>query len=221
MKHRPITAYLCIPSSKLGVAAPWIAMILNHAIEQIAAEPGPDKIRFLIDEIAQLPAPIPAVMKALRLYRGRGILLSMYCQGRFSLEDAGYKSSAIKEIEDQASCIQMWGVEDPSLLRDIEYWSGNTSIVQLNPSHAGGAVAQASLSRGETKRPVLQVEDIRRINADQQIVKIPGFPLFVTERVPYWRVMPWKDQLRDVRDLHFGEARKLLTYNPDEGNDHK
>lgn len=221
MKHRPITVYLCVPLSKLGVAAPWIAMILNHAIEQIAAETGPDKVRFLIDELAQLPAPIPALMKALRLYRGRGILLSMYCQGRFSLQDAGYSDATIKEIEDQASCIQMWGVEDPSLLRDIEYWSGNTSIVQLNPSHAGGAVAQASLGRSEQKRPVLQVEDIRRINADRQIVKLPGFPLFVTERVPYWRVTPWNGQLRDVRDMHFGETRKVLTYNPVEKNGHE
>jgi len=109
MKHRHMTVYLCVPSAKLGVAAPWIAITLNHGIEQIAAETGPDKVRFLIDEIAQLPAPIPAVMKALRLYRGRGILLSMYCQGRFSLQDAGYKEAAIKEIEDQSSCIQMWG----------------------------------------------------------------------------------------------------------------
>lgn len=37
----------------------------------------------------------PAVMKALRLYRGRGILLSLYCQGRFSLQDAGYSEAAI------------------------------------------------------------------------------------------------------------------------------
>ncbi|AUW58045.1 hypothetical protein C1T17_07925 [Sphingobium sp. SCG-1] len=206
MKHKPITVYLCVPSSKLGVAAPWIAMILNHAIEQIAATTGPNKTRFLIDEFAQLPAPIPAVMKALRLYRGRGILLSMYCQGRFSLRDAGYSEAAIKEIEDQAACLQMWGVEDPSLLKDIEYWSGNTSIVQVRPSHSGGAVASASLGRNEVKRPVLQAEDIRRIGDGQQIIKLPGFPLFVTDRIPYWQVTPWKSQLRDVRDLHFGTS---------------
>ena len=218
MKYRPMTVHLCTPSSKLGVAAPWLAMMLNHAIEQIAAERGPGKVRFLIDEIAQLPAPIPAVMKALRLFRGRGILLSMYCQGRFSLQDAGYSEAAIKEIEDQASCIQMWGVEDPSLLRDVEYWSGNTSIVQLNPSHAGGAVASASLGRSEQKRPVLQVEDIRRINEGQQIVKLPGCPLFVMARVSYWQVEPWASQLRDVRELHFGEERKLLTFDPQGGD---
>lgn len=204
MKHRPMSVYLCVPSSKIGVAAPWIAMILNHAIEQIAAATGPNRVRFLIDEFAQLPAPIPALMKALRLYRGRGMLISMYTQGRFSLRDAGYSEAAIKEIEDQAACIQAWGVEDPSLSKDFEYWSGNTSIVQVNSSHSGGQIAQGSLGRAEQKRSVLQAEDIRRINDGKQIIKIPGYPLFVVDRVPYWRVTPWKSQLRDVRELHFG-----------------
>lgn len=207
MKHRPMTVYLSVPSAKIGVASSWIALILNHAIEQIAAETGPSPVRFLIDEFAQLPAPIPAVMKALRLYRGRGMLLSMYCQGRFSPRDAGYSEAAIKEIEDQAACIQMWGVEDPSLIRDVELWSGNTSIVQVNPSHNGGSVAHGSFGRSEQKRPVLQAEDIRRINDGWQIIKLPGQPLFVVQRVPYFRVTPWKEQLRDVRDLHFGRDR--------------
>lgn len=207
MKHTPMTVYLCVPSSKLGVAAPWIAMVLNHAIEQIAAETGPKPVRFLIDEFAQLPAPIPAVMKALRLYRGRGILLSMYCQGRFSLRDAGYSEAARKEIEDQAACMQLWGVEDPSVIRDVELWSGNTSVVQVNPSHSGGTVASGSMGRSEVRRHVLQSEDIRRINDGWQIIKMPGHPLFVAQRVPYFSVTPWKDQLRDVRDLHFGRDR--------------
>lgn len=204
MKHRSITVYLCVPSAKLGVAAPWNALTVNHVIEEIAAEIGPNKVRLLLDEFAQMPAPIPAVMKTLRLYRGRGILLSIYTQGRFSLEDAGYSAAAIKEIEDQAACFQTWAVEDPSLLKDIEYWSGNRTVVQLDPSHAGGVVAQGSVARKEEKRAVLQVEDIRRINENAQIMKLPGFPLFVIERVPYWRVTPWNRQLRDVRTLHFG-----------------
>lgn len=199
MKDRPITVYLCVPSSKIGVAAPWLAMLLNHAIEEIAAHEGSAKVRFLVDEFAQLPAPIPAVMKALRLYRGRGILMTLYCQGRFSLQDAGYSQAAVKEIEDQAACIQMWGIEDPSLIRDVSYWSGNTSVVQVNPSHNGGQVAQGSMGRGEQKRPVLQVENIRRINDGRQIIKLPGFPLFVADRAPYWKVQPWTHVIEDTR----------------------
>jgi type IV secretion system protein VirD4 len=112
------------------------------------------------------------------------------------LQDAGYSQAAVKEIEDQAACIQMWGIEDPSLIRDVSYWSGNTSVVQVNPSHNGGQVAQGSMGRGEQKRPVLQVENIRRINDGRQIIKLPGFPLFVTERAPWWKVEPWKHQVK-------------------------
>lgn len=205
MKRRPMTVYLTVPSQKIGIAASWLGMILNHAIEQVAGSSGSNKVRFLLDEIAQLP-PVPAVTKALRLYRGRGVLLSMYCQGRFSLHDAGWKPEVVKEIEDQASCIQMWGVEDPSLIRDIELWSGNATIVQVQPSHSGGEVASGSFGRSEVKRPVLQAEDIRKIGEGGQIVKLPGYPLFAATRVPYWKVTPWKTHIRDVRDLHEGRA---------------
>jgi type IV secretion system protein VirD4 len=205
MKHRDVTVFLCTPSSKLGVAASWLGLLANQAIEDIAATVGPSKVHFLIDEFAQLPV-IPAITKCLRLYRGRGLLLHLYCQGRFSLRDAGYSEAIVKEIEDQAACHQMWGVEDPSLLRDVEYWSGNTSIVQVNPSHSGGQIAQAGFGRSERARKVLQVEDIRLINEGKQIVKLPGYPLFVADRIPYWGVSPWKHQLRDVRELHFGQS---------------
>lgn len=44
-----------------------------------------DRMKHLLGELARpFPAPIPAVMKALRLYRGRGILMTLYCQGRFT-----------------------------------------------------------------------------------------------------------------------------------------
>lgn len=206
MKREGVTVYLVVPSAKIGVAASWLAMILNHAIEQIAAASGSNKVRFLLDEIAQLP-PVPALTKALRLYRGRGIQLSLYCQGRFSLRDAGYSESIVKEIEDQASCMQLWGVEDPSLIKDIELWSGNTSIVQVEPSHSGGQVAHGSFGRREQKRPLLQAEDIRAINEGRQIIKLPGFPLFVANRIPYWKVSPWKSQLRDVREWHSDQEK--------------
>ena len=44
LKHRAITIYLAVPSAKLGVAASWIAMTVNHGIEEIAAETGPNKV---------------------------------------------------------------------------------------------------------------------------------------------------------------------------------
>jgi type IV secretion system protein VirD4 len=121
-------------------------------------------------------------------------------EGRWSKE-------AVKEFEDQASIFTMTGVEDPDLIRDLELWSGNVTIVTHGLNVGGGAVETAGSNRNEARRPVLQSEDIRGIGAGRQIIKVAGLPpLFVCERLPYYTVNPWKAQLRDVRDLHSGKA---------------
>jgi type IV secretion system protein VirD4 len=117
LKHEPCTVYLITPSEKLGVIAPWISLIVNYAIEAIAREPGELRTCFVLDEFPQLP-PAPAILKALRLYRGRGIQLWLFSQGRYSMESR-WSREAVKEFEDQAAVFTMTGVEDPDLLRDV------------------------------------------------------------------------------------------------------
>jgi type IV secretion system protein VirD4 len=54
---------------------------------------------------------------------------------------------------------------------------------------------------------VLQSEDIRAIGAGRQVIKVAGVPpLFVCDRLPFYAVDPWKDQIGDVRDLHKGKT---------------
>ena len=203
LKHEPHTVYLISPSDKLGVIAPWISLVINYAIESIARERGRLRTCFILDEFPQLP-PAPAIMKALRLYRGRGLQLWFFAQGRYSLEDR-WSKEAVKEIEDQAAIFTMTGVEDPALLHDVEKWSGNRTIVTHGLNVGGGAVESAGANRGESRRAVLQSEDIRAIGAGRHIIKVAGVPpLFVCERIPFYDVDPWKDQIRDVRDLHQG-----------------
>ncbi|OCC22358.1 hypothetical protein MB02_17135 [Croceicoccus estronivorus] len=203
LKHEPCTVYLITPSDKLGVAAPWVSLIVNYAIEAIARERGGVRTCFLLDEFPQLP-PAPAILKALRLYRGKGIQLWFFAQGRFSMEGR-WSQDAVKEIEDQASILNMTGIEDPSMMRDVERWSGNRTIVTRGQNIGGGAVESAGINRGESRRPVLQAEDIRGIGAGRQIIKVAGLPqLVVCDRLPFYEVDPWKAQIGDVRQLHQG-----------------
>lgn len=205
LKHEPCTVYLITPSEKLGVAAPWVSLVINYAIEAIARERGKLRTCFILDEFPQLP-PAPAVMKALRLYRGKGIQLWFFAQGRYSMEGR-WSRDAVREIEDQAAIFNMTGVEDPSLMRDVERWSGNRTIVTRGQNIGGGAVESAGTNRGESRRPVLQAEDIRGIGLGKQIIKIAGLPqLVVCDRLPFYEVAPWKDQIGDVRELHSGEV---------------
>ena len=204
LKHEPHTVYLMAPSDKLSVAAPWVSLVLNTLIETIAKERGPVRTTFLLDEFPQLPRT-PATMKALRLYRGKGIQLWFFSQGRYSMEER-WSREAVKEFEDQASILNTTGVEEPGVIADIERWSGNTTVLTRGVNHSGGVVEAASANLGEGRRAVLQSEDIRAIGAGKQIIKVAGVPhLFVCDRVPYFDVSPWRAQISDVRALHRGE----------------
>ena len=97
-------------------------------------------------------------------------------------------------------------VEEPELLRDIEKWSGNETVLLHGVNHSGGVVEAAGANLGEGRRSVLQSEGIRAVGAGRQIIKIAGWPhLFVCDRPPFYAVAPWSQQIRDVRKLHSGE----------------
>ena len=206
LKHEPHTVYLILPSDKLGTGGPWISLIVNYAIETIAKEVGPVRTTIFLDEFAQLP-PIGSVMKALRLYRGKGIQLWMFSQGRFSLRERWPEAAAI-EFEDQAAVVTMRSISERSMIRDLEMWSGNMAILQRGVSHNGGTVETAAANLGETKRSVLQSEDILGLGLDRQIIKVATMPhLIVADCVPFYAVDPWKFRIKDVRDLHRGFAK--------------
>lgn len=206
LKHEPTTVYLMAPSEKLAVTAPWISLIVSHIIETVAREVGPVATTFFLDEFPMLP-PSPSITKALRLYRGKGLQLWIFSQGRYSLEER-WSREAVKEFEDMAAIFNTSAVEDPDLLADIEKWSGNRTVLMHGVNRSGGTVESAGANLGEARRAVLQSEDIRGIGTGQQIIRVAGLPhLLVCERVHFDDVDPWRHQLRDVRTLHKGVVR--------------
>ncbi len=203
LKHEPHSVYLMVPSEKIGVAAPWLSLILNYAIETIAKEAGPLRTTFLLDEFPQLP-PAPAIMKALRLYRGKGIQLWFFAQGRFSMSEK-WSHEAVKEFEDQAAVMTMKNVKEPDLIRDLQLWSGNATVLMRAMNHSGGPVEIAGTNLGEQKRFVLQSENILGLEENEHLLRVASMPrLLVAESVPFYEVEPWAEQIRDVRDLHTG-----------------
>jgi type IV secretion system protein VirD4 len=203
LKHKPHTVFIILPAEKIGVAAAWVSAILNYLIEVIAKAQGPVRTTFLLDEFPQLPAA-PAILKAVRVYRAMGIQPWFFAQGRFSMEGK-WSRDAVKEFEDQAAIMTLKSVFEPDLLRDIELWSGNETILMNGVSHNGGTVETAAANLGEAKRAVLQSEDIIGLGGTKQIIRVSGMPrLLVADSVPFYDVEPWAHQIRDVRELHVG-----------------
>lgn len=201
LKQKPYTVYVMVPAEKLGVAAAWISLVVNYAIETIARHNGAVRTTFLLDEFPQLP-PAPSIRRALQVYRAKGVQLWIFSQGRFSMADR-WSENAIKEFEDQAAVMTMKYVREPSLIRDLELWSGSATMLTPGVSHSGGVVESASANLGETRRSVLQNDDI--VGREDLFIRLATMPHIIkAQSIPYYEVAPWNERIRDVRDLHRG-----------------
>jgi type IV secretion system protein VirD4 len=119
-----------------------------------------------------------------------------------------WSDSAAKEFEDQAAVVTMRSISERDVIRDVELWSGNMTILKRGVSHNGGTVETAAANLGETKRTVLQSEDIFGLGLDRQIIKVATMPRFiVADCIPFYAVDPWKFRIKDVRELHRGFAK--------------
>lgn len=202
MKHEPHTAFLMLPAEKSDAGSPYMSLSVNYVIETIARERGPIRTTLILDEFPQLNRT-NSVLKALQVYRGKGIQPWIISQGRFSMAER-WPANIIKEFEDQSAVMTMKFVKDPDLLRDIELWSGNKTILMPGVSHSGGIVNSAGANLGEARRAVLQSEDI--FGSPDLFIRFADLPHLVkAESVPFYGVRPWDARIRDVRELHRGK----------------
>jgi type IV secretion system protein VirD4 len=203
LKLRPHTVFIMLPVNRLDVAAPFASLIVNSLIETLAAAHGPVQTTFILDEFANMPK-VSGIRRSLRLHRSLGLQYWFFAQSRHAMTGKWAKEE-VKEIEDLVGCTLLRSVWETDVIRDIELWSGNRTIHSRGVSHNGGTVEAGASNLGETKRPVLQSEDIIGLGPDRQIVRIASMPrLLIADAVPYFFVKPWSQQLRDVRELHRG-----------------
>ena len=202
-KREKLTIYIILPANRIDVAKAWVAMLVGMMTETIAAARGPVRTTFIVDEFANLPR-VPSILRSLRLYRGLGVSYWFFAQGRNSLTSQ-WSREQVKDIEDQVGILTMKSVWEPDLLKDIELWSGTKTILQNGVSHSGGVVQTANANLSENKRPVLQAGDVIALGPTRQVIRVASMPhLLISDAVPYFTVDPWKNQVRDVRDLHKG-----------------
>ena len=214
LKKRKIIVYIILPSAKIPATKKWLGLGVNHAIETIAAANGDIPVTIFLDELPQYYSP--AIAKALRLYRARGINLWMFAQTRQSLYDY-YSKDLVTEFENQAAVSVYKNVTEPSLLKDIETWSGTKTILNRNFGHNGGVQQSGNAGLSETKRSVLQSEDILALNQGKHILRVADMPrLIVADTVPYYQIPEWNKAIKDVREMHKRGAEIIA---PDWGND--
>ncbi|MEM7172471.1 MAG: type IV secretory system conjugative DNA transfer family protein [Pseudomonadota bacterium] len=208
MRHELTTLYLIGSSDRLEACSGWVSLTISAIVNACAQESGPIPVTVMIDELANLPY-MAVIPKALTLYAGKGVQLWGLCQGRAALKAKGYSGHTISNFESQSGILHMWLITEPDLLRDVETWSGKTTVATRGVNKSGGQVESASFGISEHARPVLQSEDIMAIGEGKQIIrtgKIGGTRLYIVDRTPWYEVPRWKEALKDVREVHFGKG---------------
>lgn len=205
LKTSPTTVYLMAKSAELNAIAKWATLVTSYLIEVTAAAKGPIPVTFLMDEFPQFPQS-PVIPKAIRLYAGKNINFWTFSQGRHSMRER-WSEPFVREVEEQAAVNQFWGITDTGLISDIKVWSGETSVILQGDSYNGGSIQNSGSSISEQRRSVLQSEDILNYGDNRQLLRFAGFPHLVeADRVPWYELSPYRDQLQDTRLLFSGEA---------------
>lgn len=181
-------------------AGSFMALMMHALIEACARAKGPGRVLFALDEFKRLPR-IAAIEKAIDLYRGKGIQLLIYAQTRPGLIDT-YGKPMVENLEGQCGAILYMGCEDEETLRHIETISGKTTIVVRHVGAGTAASPAASFGVSETARPILQIDDIRRLGPSKAVLRVSGHPLFVVDRLPYFQIK----QCAGIRDPREAET---------------
>lgn len=198
-KEIPCTAYQMVSGDTMETAASYLSLGVNYLIEGIARAEGPVRTTFLLDEFANLRA-MPVTQKALKLYRKRGIQLWLFLQGRSALR-LRYEEDGARDFEEQAGVIQYLRIDEDAVAQELERASGTKTVVVDSTATSRGPVQSGSFSASQQRVPNLWAADIRQLGGFQQILRIPGAPLFLAGRVPWWKVDPWSSQLRDLGSI--------------------
>ena len=195
----PHTVYLMMEAEHLASKGRWVSLMINNLIETAADNVGPYRPLFLLDEFTQLP-PIPSVMKALNLYAGLGIQLWFFAQDRKSIASL-YGDDGAARIEAQSAVMQTWGIRDTSLMRDLEYWSGKTSVNIIGANMSDGSQTGTGINLTEQARPLLQVEDMRNLGEREQLIFLQRGPVFKAKLQPWYTTEDHAEVLADTRDV--------------------
>lgn len=199
LKRRAQALYILFPDTNTDSHGSFIALVMDALMETLALAPGPVRTNIIADEFVNFPRTA-ITLKALRLYRDRGVRLVTFTQDRGGFDkyrdEGGFKTF----MENSFSLY--WGVRDPQTLRDIQEQAGYTTVM-MRSQNGSYAMSMDGAGWGVDEReiPVFPTEEIRLIDQGQAILDAPGLRLTVMER-PFFRELKFcapyiKDKFAD------------------------
>lgn len=187
------TFYTILPESKLETHGAALGLIATLLLETIAASPKPSPILMLLEEMGNI-GRLPNLSKALSLLPGKGVRLWMVFQSRRQPIDIyGQQMSGL--IEEQSSMLQSWSIRGEM---DRKAWSmriGNETKKSRSLAHdPNNPYSPWRVNINERAAPVMSVDEIGRMNTDEQLIAIDGQMVIKCEKLAYFQIEPWRSK---------------------------
>ena len=196
-RTKPQVLFVEIPDRHLLAAGPFLGAVLDYAVETAAYADGPHRLSIIAEEFAALPFN-ENVVKWARTYRSLGIRLVTVVQDRSGYSK--FKSMGGHKPFLENSVTLTFGITDPQHLRDLEARAGKRSVlVETNSTSLGISVPGRMYGGVEQLTPVLPASEIARIGLGKALMEIPGEPLFILDRKPWWEMPELAPYIRDTR----------------------
>lgn len=187
LKKRPTTIYLILPGRYMDAYARFLRLLITASLDHITATPGGHPVLMILDEFARLEH-LPAVSNAFGFAAGFNLQLWPFLQDLPQLQELYGK----KWMSLLANCglTQFFTPTDLETAEYLQRRGGMTTGESRSRSYDTGLLPQArGESRNEARVPLLPIERVMSLSAEESIVLFAGKhdPL-ITGRVPYWQI---------------------------------
>lgn len=192
----PTTIYLVLPPERLVTHGRWLRLMVAQTLQTLARSSGQGShpVLLLLDEFAAL-GRLEAVETAFGLMAGYGVQLWPFLQDLAQLRSL-YGERAGTFLAN-AAVLQAFGTTDHTTAKLLADMLGQSTVLQTSHSNsqgtssqgwfdAGSTSRQSGTSIGPTGRPLLMPDEIRRLDARQQLLFVQGQPPVLAGKLRYF-----------------------------------
>lgn len=208
---KPVTIYNCCDMTRAKQFAPWVGLLNWAAMVELQRTPVQRHVLILMDEASNFVIPdLPNYLTALR---GYGISVFLVFQEHAEIERV-YGKEAAATMWSQADLTIGFGIKSIETAKKFSERAGNRTIETTNFQMGQQAGQTVGSSRSHTQRPLLNPDEITRLDADRMMVFIKNLPVIMATRCGYHEIEPLRSGL-DPNPFHgnkpyTGDKRLIL-----------
>lgn len=173
LKSEATSVFLVIPAKYLSSHSRWLRMMITVAMLGATREgerPPKNPVIWMLDELAQL-GYLKAVAEGFALLRGYGYRIWGVFQDLPQLNEIyGERGKSMLS----SSLVQGFNIN----CLDTAKWFSDTAGSQMRGGYS---------SEGPTITPVLREDEVRSLDSNLQLIKIPGEKLFTCAKIVSWK----------------------------------